>query len=1412
MSSQEINITEEVFSTFKNNMDGENKNERIKENNNFISSFPSPNSDLINNQNNYIQTNTSLIRKEPILIQNNFHDIINKFKIFEVNNNIPSFNQNKNNKIITLKKNIKNPETNICDFNSNENQYSFKNSNKLEQNELITNSNENNKKNSNISNKEKKIEIINIQNLNPEEKSFNNSNCNSNLINNTIKIIDDEGEEDNIMMNYPITNNNFLNNKSNKNNMLDIDAFSESNSNCQDININKNLNEFKNIEIFNTFNKNNQTQDDFPPSSAPSKKIEYFPEQISPLITKNEIIFSDNSKNNNLSNDISPLIKILNNKNDFNQNSCINDYYRNNSILNKNSFNQLTSLINHKEQEYLEKNGNPEDINPIKNYLIELNKKDNNNKDPLNSQPKMIKNLNERNISNDNNINNQSQNDDIYEKNNINSDEFPTQIKTSTEIKILSNSNDDIIEDNNNNINNEQFNCLNSIKEIPQEKEFEITNLSFISSLNFQKILDKVKFKELLENLNKNEKIYLQEIGENKIENKEQFKENVLKNQKYKNKKKIMETIDEDENESKYDQDSFKISRKNSRKRIILLQDKNKIENSWKSLDKIYSNNYENKNIDSNEQYSTPKSEIKIEKIQKIHKKESNNKVEVKNDENPDYHEFYNEENNNRNNKEIENIKKNKIINPPNIDVNKININKFILPKKFKEIDEKFKEHFELINIENKDNIKSLNELNNNKLYSLFENIIKKDDTNNNNIKNYSIDNLFNKPYESYNKDNSLNNFGQNKNIKENNISNFNPNTNNFDEKENLNNNNIKDKDLEDKEEILSKKSNGLNNNIENYVESQKNKFTYTEKIIINNDSYNPFNPNLNDNSQINSNEKDFKKNENNFNENAFINNNTFDNKKHLITNKNGNEDNFTDKKMHTIQNQIKDEIESKENNNFNNNGESNYLINSNEFNKSNKVNNEILLSNNSKNKKLNNIKDDNINNIIQGSRIDSNYNDIRKRQNTINNFDEKEISKEYDFDVDDDNDYILINNFKSNNIINGINDKINNKEKNENVYSNIEKKEENYFADEENIKDNNIESNHDTQNLNNKNDTNFNVFPSQKIDEKLLINISNNQELTDYNEYIRSPEANSPIKKSKNLSYNKENLKIINLFDDKKGKNLNKIRKIKIEQINSILKNQKDLNLKINNEESIKDYLKYRIIDEKNNKILFSNDINKANKIYGIKLISYLIIMKKINSKMTITTKNEYKSFIKKLIIKTNQHIQEIQTSNNESNKLFIIFNFFYYFNFDIISDETLNFLFKNFKKKLKLFRDSYTYYLNGKKDTLNNLNKINNLKEKANIPGKKEEFKNAFRDLIKYINKVHKNSPIQKSTCYQKVIDYLKEYKNIDEETDKLDKNTNLMVKPKFNDKLVKIAYLIGCILITLFYLIRFFYSNLK
>ena len=763
MSSQEKSITEDVFSTFKNKMDGDNQNERIKKNNNFISSFPGENSGLINTQNNYIQTNTSLIQKEPILIKNNFHDIINKFKMFEVNNNIPPFNQNKNNKIITLKKNIKSPETNINDFNSNENQYSYNNSNKLEQNELITNNNENNKKSSTISNKEKKIEIINIQNLNPEEKSFNNSN--SNLINNTIKIIDDDGEEDNILINYQITNNNLFNNKQNKNNMLDIDAFSESNSNCQDININKNLNEFKNNEIFNTFNKNNQTQDDFPPSSAPSKKIEYFPEQISPFIKQNEI---------------SSLLKILN-KNDLNQNSFINDYYRNNSILNKNSFNQLSSLINHKEQEYLEKNGNPEHINPIKNYLIELNKTDNNNKDPLNSQPKMIKILNERNISNDNNINNQSQNDDIYEKNNFNSDEFPTQIKTSTEIKILSNSNDDIIEDNNNNINNEQFNCLNNIKEINQEKEYEITNLSFISSLNFGKILDKVKFKELLEKLNKNEKIYLQEIGENKIESKEQFKENIPKNQKYKNKKKIMETIDEDENESKYDQDSFKISRKNSRKRIILLQDKNKMENSWKSLDKIYPNNYENKNVDSNDQYSTPKSEIKMEQNQKILIKESNNKFEVKNVGNPDFNEFYNEEKNNRNNKEIENIKKNKIISPPNIDVNKIIINNINFPKKFKEIDEKFKEYYELINIENKDNIKYLNELNNNKPYSLFENIIKKDDSNNNNIKNYNIDTLFNKPYESYNKDNSLNNFRQNKNIKENNISNFILNTNNFD-------------------------------------------------------------------------------------------------------------------------------------------------------------------------------------------------------------------------------------------------------------------------------------------------------------------------------------------------------------------------------------------------------------------------------------------------------------------------------------------------------------------------------------------------------------------------------------------------------------------------------------------------------
>ena len=1372
MSSQKIKKSEDIYFSFKNNQDKDNQNGRIKKNHNFIFSSTIHDSNIINSQNEYIETNTRFIQKEPIINQDSFYDILNKFKDLEINNNT-SLNHNKNNKI-TLKPKKQNSSKNIFGFNSNGDQYinDNSNSNKEEQIEILKNRYNNN---------DKKIEIINIQNNNPKENSFNNNSGNF-INNNTINTLGNDEEENNIVWHNQNMNNIFLN--QNKNNTLDIDVFSENNSNCQDIKIS---NEIQNNDMFITFHKNNNNQNNFLASSEISEKINYSAEKISPF-NKREITFIDNSniiKENFLSpinNEISPIIKSLN-RNDLNEK---NNNNKNKSILNKNSFNQLISLITQKEKEYIDKNGTPEHINPIKNFPIKLtNNEYENNKEPLKH---CYKNdtffKDKKNINNENIIIN-------------NSDELSTKIRIIAEVKPLPVSSDEFFEDDNN-INQEQLNiiCSNNIKEIPQEKEYQITNISSISNLNFRKIIGQLKFNQLIEQIKEKEIIAEEDLGIEENEWNEYNHKNIRNSEKNyqkeikENKKKIIDTIKEDENESKYDQDSLKNSRKNSKKKLIKIEDKNKRKNSLANLDKNNSQNYEisnnimialsspkvNKNLlsisaknltinNSNEQYSTPNNKIKAEKKENLknQRKENSNKDEVKNVEFPDFNEFFNAEKINKDNKEGENIKKNIMINMPKADKNQIIINKFILNNSFKEIDEKFKRYMNLIDKENKDrkyikynsnlNINpsnSLNDVNKNKPNYLFENIIKTNDNNINNIKKYNIDTLFNKPYDSYNKDNSLINFGKN----ESNVSNFNLNTNNFDDKNNINKSNNKNNndDEEEKEEILSMKSNGLNNNKDNNIDSLESKIIYTDKYIINNAGYNPFSEPLNNNYKLNLNDTNFKNNENNNNENELIKNNQNNNKNDKTIN--GNENYYN-----------------------NNNLENIILNNSKRIDKNNKTNNDILLSNISKTNNYNNIKDDK---LKQNSNKDSN-NILRKSQQK--NEDENENSKEYDFDIDEDNDF-AINNF-NNNKINGIIDIISEKDKNENIKNN---KNENIYNNLENKQHtfNNIESNHDTKEIKIKND---NHSSPEKFSENVIFNISNNEELRDCNHYIPSPEFTTPIKEFDNKPYNSVNFQISNLFENKKTNQI--IRKINLKQILNIQKLNENINIKINNEEAIKDFLNYIIIDKKNNKILFTKDINKINKksCIPIRLISYLLILNKINMTKDFIFKIKYESLIKKLIIKTNEQKQVIKISNNNSSNIIPEEN-----------DNIMKFLFKNFMEKIKMLKESASN------------------KENYNIiPEKREELKNIYTDLIKYINKVYKNSPGQKIACYQKVIDYLKEFKkeeddNIKYKKSKSNKNGNFEVKPKTNDKNYKKAYLIGGILIPLFYIINFFLTNLK
>ena len=196
---------------------------------------------------------------------------------------------------------------------------------------------------------------------------MNNININNSNFNNTIKLLDND-DEDNIYNNSNYQNIYFLDNKQNRNNM-DIDDMSENNSNIREIFINNNSNEIKTDDNFMTFNKNNQNKKD--------SQMDLSKKQSSPLLNSfdskieisntNNIIYKDNFLSP-INNEISPIIKNLNTK-DSNEKNKFND----NGKIN-NPFKDLNALIQKNEQEFYEKYGEKPDNHTIKNIKIKLNK------------------------------------------------------------------------------------------------------------------------------------------------------------------------------------------------------------------------------------------------------------------------------------------------------------------------------------------------------------------------------------------------------------------------------------------------------------------------------------------------------------------------------------------------------------------------------------------------------------------------------------------------------------------------------------------------------------------------------------------------------------------------------------------------------------------------------------------------------------------------------------------------------------------------------------------------------------------------------------------------------------------------------------------------------------------------------
>ena len=137
----------------------------------------------------------------------------------------------------------------------------------------------------------------------------------------------------------------------------------------------------------------------------------------------------------------------------------------------------------------------------------------------------------------------------------------------------------------------------------------------------------------------------------------------------------------------------------------------------------------------------------------------------------------------------------------------------------------------------------------------------------------------------------------------------------------------------------------------------------------------------------------------------------------------------------------------------------------------------------------------------------------------------------------------------------------------------------------------------------------------------------------------------------------------------------------------------------------------------------------------------------------------------------------------------------------------------------------------MNNKKYNGKDEKDLKELENIVNIPQKRENLKNIYKDLIKFINNIYKHSPEKKINCYKKIIKYLKEYEKLNDGNTKERKIINRDIIDKRKSKLdiiikdnkdnnnwhivnkrFNLLMIIGGVVLPLCYLINFLNSNLK
>ena len=415
------------------------------------------------------------------------------------------------------------------------------------------------------------------------------------------------------------------------------------------------------------------------------------------------------------------------------------------------------------------------------------------------------------------------------------------------------------------------------------------------------------------------------------------------------------------------------------------------------------------------------------------------------------------------------------------------------------------------------------------------------------------------------------------------------------------------------------------------------------------------------------------------------------------------------------------------------------------------------------------------------------NYNTPESREKTIeklyesikgNKNNKKHTINEFEANDNNNNDNYQFSDF--NNIINNEEEKDKNNQNNERIIIKSDENNENYGIFKS------VNSNEEQDNLIVNKD-------KDKLDEKIIFSTSNLKfPIRDSFLSLHMKTQDSNI--IENSNKNKDN-KMIQKLDDE------------INTVSSVNRSKSTNNDNLKNE-----FLRYKIIDHKNLRILFCHNDNLINNnTYLIPIESYIYILQLCFKKnLPLTTK--YHLYMQKLLKKLERNININIGNNNVNNQ--------YY-------ENRINEEISNFERALKYLKKCYIYLI-CKRSNLKNKAEKEKLMADFDISKKQEDVTKLFNNILLLINKY-----IDKNKYYlyiQIITNILKKYEKINKseiseakikdkknelaipENDVLLNNNNLDLLKELKKKDNKKFFILSSLIIPLLYIYNYFNNNWK